>query len=161
VHFEIIGPIEHVEVIARGVGVRQRTRLVRAFGRGRWRKLKGEANIVFTTGGPGGLKYTGTKRTASGAGSSRSSDTSTETMKNDTESYVACVRTDGALDLEVGKLYVVRPPQPGDRGEDVRIVDESGDDYLYPASWFVAVEVPEDSARALRAARSSRSGAAG
>jgi hypothetical protein len=82
-------------------------------------------------------------------------------MKNDTESYVACVRTDGALDLEVGKLYVVRPPQPGDRGEDVRIVDESGDDYLYPASWFVAVEVPEDSARALRAARSSRSGAAG
>lgn len=50
-HFEIIGPIEHVEVIARGVGVRQRARLVRAFGRGRWRKLKGEANVAFTTGG--------------------------------------------------------------------------------------------------------------
>lgn len=50
-HFEIVGPVERVEIIARGVGVRQRARLVRAFGRGRWRKLKGEATITFKTGG--------------------------------------------------------------------------------------------------------------
>jgi hypothetical protein len=81
-------------------------------------------------------------------------------MKKPAERYVACVRTDGALDLVVGKLYLVLPAEPKD-GEDLRIVDESGDDYLYPASWFVAVEVPEDSARALRAAKSSRTGTAG
>jgi hypothetical protein len=81
-------------------------------------------------------------------------------MKKQAERYVACVRTDGALDLEVGKLYVVLPPEPGDRDE-LRVVDESGEDYLYPASWFVPVDVPEASARAIRAARRSRSGAAG
>jgi hypothetical protein len=50
VHFEIIGPIGSVEVITRGVGVRQRGRLNRAFGRGRWRKMKGEATIAFGSG---------------------------------------------------------------------------------------------------------------
>ncbi len=30
-----------------------------------------------------------------------------------------------------------------DREGDVRVVDESGEDYLYPADWFVAVEVPK------------------
>ena len=82
-------------------------------------------------------------------------------MSKQAESYVACIRTDGALDLEVGKLYPILPPKPGDRDEDLRVVDESGEDYLYPSSWFVTVDVPEESARALRAARSSRSGAAG
>lgn len=82
-------------------------------------------------------------------------------MKKQADSYVACVRTEGALDLEVGKLYLVLPAEPTDGNEDLRVVDESGEDYLYPASWFVAVEVPETLARALRAARSSPSGAAG
>lgn len=82
-------------------------------------------------------------------------------MNDQAERYVACVRAEGALDLEVGKLYLVLPAEPSDGDDDLRVVDESGDDYLYPASWFVAVEVPEESARALRAARSSRSGAAG
>jgi hypothetical protein len=77
------------------------------------------------------------------------------------EQYVACVRTDGAFDLEVGKLYAVLPPERGDGPDDLRVVDESGEDYLYPSSWFVAVDVPEASARALRAAWKSRSSAAG
>ncbi|MGH9890508.1 MAG: hypothetical protein ACREA0_00690 [bacterium] len=71
------------------------------------------------------------------------------------------MRAEGLIDLEVGKLYVVMPPEPGDGEEEMRVVDESGEDYLYPASWFVAVDVPEASAQALRAARRSRSGAAG
>jgi len=50
VHFEIAGPIESVEVIARGVGVRQRGRLNRAFGRGRWRKIKGETTVGLRSG---------------------------------------------------------------------------------------------------------------
>ena len=82
-------------------------------------------------------------------------------MSTQAESYVACIHSGDALDLEVGKLYLVLPPEPGDRDEDIRVVDESGEDYLYPASWFVPVDVPKESARALRAARSSRSGATG
>lgn len=81
--------------------------------------------------------------------------------KKTAQRYVACVRADDEFDLEVGKLYAVLSPEPNDGPNDLRIVDESDDDYLYPASWFVAVEVPEESARALQAAQRSRSRAAG
>lgn len=50
--FEIVGAIEQVSVIARGVSVRQRQRLVRRFGGGRWRKMKGEATVVRGSQGP-------------------------------------------------------------------------------------------------------------
>jgi hypothetical protein len=45
-HVELVGDIDDVAPIARGISVRQRARLVRAFGRGRWRKMKGEATVV-------------------------------------------------------------------------------------------------------------------
>ena len=35
------------------------------------------------------------------------------------------------------------PDPDADREGDVRVVDESGEDYLYPADWFVALEVPK------------------
>lgn len=84
---------------------------------------------------------------------------STETGK--ANRYVACIRDGSLLDLEVGKLYEVLPAEADDGKEELRVIDESGEDYLYPASWFVAVDVPEASARALRAARGSDSRAAG
>lgn len=49
-HFEIIGDIEDVEVIARGVSVRRRAQLNSVFGRGRWRKMKGRALVVLFSG---------------------------------------------------------------------------------------------------------------
>jgi len=39
-------------------------------------------------------------------------------------------------------IYRVIPDQDVARDGDVRIVDESGEDYLYPAAWFVPVELP-------------------
>jgi hypothetical protein len=77
------------------------------------------------------------------------------------ERYVACVSDGGLIDLEVGKLYLVVSPEPGDSADEIRVVDDSDDDYLYPVSWFVAVDVPEASARALRDAQRSRSAAPG
>lgn len=82
-------------------------------------------------------------------------------VKKNGERYVVCVRTDGGLDLELSKLYLVLPDERAAADDYLRIVDESGEDYLYPASFFVPVDVPEESARVLRAARRSRSGAAG
>lgn len=49
-YFEIIGQIEEIETIAAGVSVRERTRLSARFGRGRWRKLKGEATVRLASG---------------------------------------------------------------------------------------------------------------
>lgn len=49
-YFAIIGAIENVETIARGLSVRERTRLVSQFGGGSWRKLKGQARVRLAAG---------------------------------------------------------------------------------------------------------------
>ncbi len=51
-HFEIIGKIGRIEVIAAGAGVRERKRLWKAYGRGSWRKMKGIASIKLTDDAP-------------------------------------------------------------------------------------------------------------
>jgi hypothetical protein len=50
--FEIIGRMANVELIAAGKGVRERRRLWRDHGKGRWRKLKGTADVRFSDGTP-------------------------------------------------------------------------------------------------------------
>ena len=57
--------------------------------------------------------------------------------------FAVCVRNEGyEASLERNKIYIVLPDPPSEKHGDIRIVDESGEDYLYPAEWFVAVEVP-------------------
>jgi hypothetical protein len=48
--FEIIGPITEIQIIARGRGIRDLTRLQKKYGRGNWRKLKGQATIRLENG---------------------------------------------------------------------------------------------------------------
>ena len=48
--FEILGEITDVEVIAAGPGIRALRHLRRAYGRGRWRKLKGMATVRLPNG---------------------------------------------------------------------------------------------------------------
>lgn len=50
VDFEIIGDITNVEVIATGAGIRDRARLQKQYGRGKWRKLKGIAQVQLPNG---------------------------------------------------------------------------------------------------------------
>jgi hypothetical protein len=58
--------------------------------------------------------------------------------------FAVCVRNSGyEASLERNKIYPVIPDAEAEREGDVRVVDESGEDYLYPADWFVAIEVPE------------------
>jgi hypothetical protein len=49
-HFEIVGPITEVETIAVGSGIRILAVLRRRYGKGRWRKLKGVANVRLADG---------------------------------------------------------------------------------------------------------------
>jgi hypothetical protein len=49
-YFEILGKIVDVEVIARGRGIRDRERLVRKYGLGNWRKMKGKAKVKLIDG---------------------------------------------------------------------------------------------------------------
>jgi hypothetical protein len=62
VHFEIIGEIIDVEPIAVGTGVRIRKLLVKRFGRGRWRKLKGIGRVRLTDGTVRDAELPGLKR---------------------------------------------------------------------------------------------------
>ncbi len=48
--FEIVGPFSDVEVIAQGTSIRELSRLRRAYGAGRWRKLKATASIQLADG---------------------------------------------------------------------------------------------------------------
>jgi hypothetical protein len=83
---------------------------------------------------------------ASGDGSSSGRGTWTRAMAVETRSnprFAVCLRNEGhEASLERNKLYVVLPDPDAEREGDLRVVDESGEDYLYPAAWFVSLEVP-------------------
>jgi len=49
-HFEVLGNIAEIETIAAGPGVKIRSALRKRYGRGRWRKLKGVANVRLSDG---------------------------------------------------------------------------------------------------------------
>ena len=66
--------------------------------------------------------------------------------------YLLCVRNKGCEDLELRKLYEqLADPRAAEDGY-VRVVDESGEDYLYPSDYFVAVDLPREAERALAGA---------
>ena len=56
--------------------------------------------------------------------------------------FVLCIRSEGSDDLETRKVYPVLPDRVAAREGYVRVIDESGEDYLYPAESFVPVRLP-------------------
>ena len=57
--------------------------------------------------------------------------------------FAVCVRNDGyEASLERNKIYAVLPDKEAERDGDLRVVDESGEDYLFSADRYVAIEVP-------------------
>lgn len=74
------------------------------------------------------------------------SATSTEAVTSPAEvpEFAVCICNDGyPASLELHKIYRVLPDEQAARDADVQIVDESGEDYLYPAAWFVRVRLPQ------------------
>ena len=83
------------------------------------------------------------KRTASVRKSSSASGTSTKRRAGAAARFAVCVRNDGyEASLERNKIYAVLPDDEAERDGDLRVVDESGEDYLFSADLFVAIEVP-------------------
>ena len=54
-------------------------------------------------------------------------------------------------DLKVRTVYQVLPDESAAKSNYIRVVDETGEDYLYPAVYFVFVEIPPEAAEALLA----------
>ncbi len=64
--------------------------------------------------------------------------------------FAVCIKNTGySASLELHKIYRMVPDAAATEEGEVRVVDESGEDYLYPASWFVEVELPQAVKRSL------------
>ena len=58
--------------------------------------------------------------------------------------FLLCVKNDDyPASLELRKVYQVIPDETAAARQFVRIVDESGEDYLYPENYIVPIEVPQ------------------
>ncbi len=74
-------------------------------------------------------------------------------MTNTTDSYVLCIKNRGyAASLQTRMVYrTVSDPEASSHGM-LRIVDETGEDYLFPASFFVRIDLPEVATRVFAGA---------
>jgi hypothetical protein len=65
--------------------------------------------------------------------------------------FALCVENKDCEDLERRKLYSTIPDEEASKDGYIRVVDESGEDYLYPQSYFILIQLPREAEEALRA----------
>ncbi len=95
--------------------------------------------------GFGWLNCTGMKHTASARKNSSARGTSTRSRKPVATGrrFAVCVQNDGyEASLERNKIYVVLPDKDAENDGDLRVLDESGEGYVFSADRFVAIDVP-------------------
>jgi len=151
--FEVISDVTVVEPITAGRGIRELRRLRRRYGRGRWRKMKGVATIRLADGrvrraelhwdeahGIGRKEVKRKRYPARKLSMARSSGTR----------FAVCIDNSGyPASLDLHKIYRVLPDREAEEDGDIRIVDESGEDYLFEADRFLPVDLPPKTERVL------------
>ena len=65
--------------------------------------------------------------------------------------FGVCVRNDGCDDLQIRKLYQILPDATTGQNGLLRVIDDSGEDYLYPAANFIPVALPSSVEQTLAA----------
>ena len=73
-------------------------------------------------------------------------------MKKKEHLFALCVENKDCDDLEKRKIYQVLPDEEAEKEGYLRVIDESGEDYLYPQSYFVPVKLPRAAQEALKLA---------
>ena len=63
--------------------------------------------------------------------------------------FAICIKTDDADLLTPRKIYQVFPDESAARSHYVRVIDNEGEDYLYPANYFIFMEFPHAVEQAL------------
>lgn len=69
---------------------------------------------------------------------------------------VICIQNEGCEDLGVGKVYQVLPDESAAKENYLRVIDESGEDYLYPGNYFIPITLPQAAERTLPALSKSK-----
>lgn len=93
------------------------------------------------------------KHTGSAKRKSKSNGSSTKKRPAAASHYVVCVKNEEyPSSLELRKLYPVIGDRNAAKAGLIRVVDESGEDYLYPADYFIAIKLSRPVQRAVRLA---------
>ena len=75
------------------------------------------------------------------------------TAQSQAKQLVVCVSNEGyPASLERRKIYVALPDADAEKHDLIRVIDESGDDYLYPKALFRSIALPEAVRKAVLAA---------
>ncbi|MBV9927721.1 MAG: hypothetical protein JOZ96_22065 [Acidobacteria bacterium] len=69
--------------------------------------------------------------------------------RNTTPRFAVCVETDDPDLLTPRMIYQVLPDESAARSDYVRVIDNEGEDYLYPSKYFVIVDLPREVERAF------------
>ena len=72
-------------------------------------------------------------------------------MTEHTQQFAICIRNDGYEEsLDLRKIYEVLDDAAAAKHGMIRVIDEEGEDYLYPRAWFLPIELPQNIEEALR-----------
>ena len=63
--------------------------------------------------------------------------------------FAVCIQTDDADLLTPRMIYQVLPDESAAKSNYIRVVDNEGEDYLYPAAYFMFIDLPQEIERAL------------
>ena len=66
--------------------------------------------------------------------------------------FALCIENKDCADLEIRKIYRILPDGKATEDGYLRVIDESGEDYLYPESFFILIPLPREAQEALHLA---------
>ena len=69
--------------------------------------------------------------------------------KKEDKKFALCVENKDCEDLEKRKIYQVLPDDEAAKEGYLRVIDESGEDYLYPQAYFILVPLPDEAQEAM------------
>jgi hypothetical protein len=69
--------------------------------------------------------------------------------KDSVPKFAICIQSDEADILTPRMIYQVLPDESAAKSNYIRVIDNEGEDYLYPADYFVLVDLPREIERAL------------
>ena len=64
--------------------------------------------------------------------------------------FALCIENKDCEDLDKRKIYQMIPDGEAEKEGYIRVIDESGEDYLYPQSYFIIVQLPREAHEALQ-----------
>ena len=149
--FQLVSEIVEIELIAAGRSIREFKRLRKTYGGARWRKEQHRFNFLMVRYIK--LKFIGMRRTALAEKKPKSNGSSPRKKGPAGSQYVVCVRNDNyPASLEPRKIYRLMRDSEASKLGMMRVIDESGEDYLYPEDHFVAIKLTPAVERLVRSA---------